>query len=201
MMPVPPFALGDVIFTCDNSTLLRKVISAAQSIGTRNANGADNPVHAAVVIGIGGAAPTVAEAVGSGIRHQALQPGNYRVFRAVDQNLAAHAAMCAEGCLAIKQVNGQDDYGEYATGRAILSPFRLTQGGQKATQSTSLFAREVTSFFCSNFVYKVYASAAELAGLAAVPITGGRSQIGPRDLMIAMDGDAANWTNEGRHHQ
>src|SRR5262245_52656704 len=98
-MAVPPFQLGDVIFTCDVDTKMHKVIAFAQVLGSGTGGGIASAVHAAIVIDapVGGA-PVVAEAVGSGLRAQALKAGKYRVYRTNNAALAAQAAACAEGC-------------------------------------------------------------------------------------------------------
>lgn len=197
-MPAPPFEVGDVLFTQSTSGFMRKVIAVAQTIGSIGRGGTAKSVHAAIVIALGqNGEPIIAESVGSGLRSRQAAAGNYRVYRyTANQDVAEAAAQCAEGCVAIKQSGaGGADYGAYAKLAAGQSPFNLS-GGSRLTADKSLFAHQATTFFCSNFVYKAFASAAELMALPTVPIANGRSQVGPRDLMVAMDGDP-RWTFQG----
>jgi hypothetical protein len=120
-----------------------------------------------------------------------------------NQHLAALAAGIAASCVSIR--GSIASYGDYDYGGAVKSPFRFKQRSHGRYQPTrgdsSLLTHEPTTFFCSNFVYKVYAEAAHWSGMANVPIKYGRDQIGPRDLMIAMDASGGNWRNEGQYRQ
>lgn len=203
-MAIPNFELGDVVFTCDSHGVMHSVITGAQRAGSAFRGGIAKAVHASIVIDNTGTVPIVAEAVGSGIRAQALQSGNYRVYRSSDSALAENAAFCAEGCISIRSLGtAAANYGCYKTGAAALSPFRVKQrsnGGRRPTHESSLFDNETTTFFCSNFVFKAYASAASILSRPNVQIKHARSQIGPRDLMIAMESDPS-WTYVGQHYQ
>lgn len=195
------FRRGDVLFTLstrETTNAMRKTITLAQKLGSINGLGEANAVHASIVIATyNDRPPLVAEAVGGGLRASPVELGIYSVFRCCDGQLASFAADCAEGCVAIRDGNfGGASYGKYNTGRAALSPFKKL-GGERETSAKSLFSNVKSSFYCSNFVYLAYASAAEILGLQFVPIARGREQIGPRDLMGAFIYQAASWENLG----
>jgi len=48
------------------------------------------------------------------------------------------------------------------------------------------------AFFCSNMVWRCYAAAAEVVGMAALPIPNSHGQLSPRDLEGLLIADR-NW--------
>src|SRR5262249_23888982 len=134
----------------------------------------------------------------------------YRVYRykgqyhlntsGVYQSDDGRLARAAAGWAAAQVERRADDptYGAYAFAAAATSPFSLMQRTGGGRQVAATASHECTTFFCSNFVFKAYAAASAELGLELVRIKHGRSQIGPRDLMIAFDKDKEEWEFMGR---
>ena len=198
---------GDVVFTCNISGGMRKLIAFAQTLGSAFKGGTATAVHAAVVYQVDGAgSPWIAESVGHGLREKLLTPSpdrSYRVYRYTGSGSAELTRLAADftqGCVAEAQ-RAPETFGMYAKGSAARSPFSFKargNNGYRQSQEKSLFDNPTSAFFCSNFAFKVYATAAAEMGTSAVPILYGRSLIGPRDLMISFDSDP-NWTHVGNY--
>jgi hypothetical protein len=200
-MAFPVLHRGDVLFTMSTNTALRAVIYVAQKVGSAFGGGAADAVHAAIVVRPG-KHPTIVESVGGGVRMVKVANGNYQIFHNKDDDLRKNAAWIAEGFAANRQNRGNfgigDDYGEYNTLSAALSPFRAQLGGFARTENNSPFALGPSGFFCSNLVFLAYAGAAETLGHDGVAIKHGRKNIGPRDLMAAFLDDGQHWTSIGQ---
>jgi hypothetical protein len=181
-MPLSHIRRGDVVFTVDTDTLMHKAINAAQVFG--NSTGHQNTVHAAIASGQGF---QVFESVGGGVRLAALKPGTYTIYAyrgTNEQEIREFAAQVAESFVANRQVD--PTYGDYNKFRAILSPVRSAKTRHNAvdhhTQQFGDGAKAHRSFYCSNFVFRCFAAAAEMCGHANIPIPDSRAQISPRDL-------------------
>jgi hypothetical protein len=185
---------GDVVFTADaTGSAMHGLITLAQKAGAAFGDGHANSVHAAIATGNGF---EVVESVGSGLRARALRNGNYRVYcyRGAQQDeVRDAAAMIAESYVAQKDFT--QGYGRYDKTKAAVSPFRASGGHMMVNAQTCQFgdgAFVSNKFFCSNMVWRCYAAAAEVVGLAALPIANSHAQLSPRDLegLLISDG---NW--------
>jgi hypothetical protein len=161
--------------------------------------GHGNSVHVALATGNG---DEVFESVGSGLKLRPLKPGTYRVYcyrGPLEDQIRDFATQVAESHLAQKDFSGPG-YGSYNKAKAMVCPFRLLSGGQTGpNQSTQQFGQGAsanTSFFCSNFVWRCYTAAGEIAGLTQLPIPNSYSQISPRDLEGLLN-RANNWHARG----
>lgn len=200
-MPISHLHRGDVVFTVDaKHTAMHMVIATAQRMGSAFHDGHANSIHAAIATGQG---YEVIESVGSGIRSQQLQAGNYRVFayRGPNQNeIREFAVEVAESHLAQRGLT--PGYGSYNKVKATKSPFRLGGGTNVVNAQTQQFgqgAHSHASFFCSNFVWRCYAAAAELTGQLQMPIPNSHSQLGPRDLEALLINSAMWHARNGGH--
>ena len=183
-MAISHLRRGDVVFTADLGTAMHKVIGAAQAVGSPGGGGHANSVHAAIATGNPG---EVFESVGSGLQLRPLKPGHYRVYcyrGPLKDEVRDFAALVAESYLAQKDFT--QGYGAYNKLKAAMCPFRLRSNAQPGpNQNTQQFGQggdTNSSFFCSNFVWRCYTAAGEMAGLTQLPIPNSYSQISPRDL-------------------
>lgn len=193
-MAISSLHRGDVVFLVDaKGSVMHAVIATAQRAGSAFGAGKANSVHAAIATGN---QDEVIESVGSGLRVSNLRPGNYRVYcyrGALFQEIREFAVEVAESHVA--QQGLTQNYGQYNKVKATLCPFRPSGGHKQNNVQTQQFgegAHAHSSFFCSNFVWRCYTAASEVAGLVQLPIPNSHSQLSPRDLEGLLF-NSSNW--------
>ena len=181
-MPLTHIRRGDVVFTVDAATPMHVAITSAQVFG--KSPGRLRSVHVAIAAGGG---YDIFESVGGGVRKQPLKHGDYAIYcyRGPKQaEVREFAAQVAESFVALRTID--PTYGDYNKFRGALSPLRSSSTKHNVidhhTQQFGAGAKAHRSFFCSNFVFRCFAAAAELSGLQTIPIPDSRAQISPRDL-------------------
>ncbi len=197
-MPISHIRRGDVIFTADTHGVMHKVITGAQKLGSAYGPGHANSVHVALATGNG---DEVFESVGSGLKQRPLKPGTYRIYcyrGQLEDEIRDFAVQVAESHFV--QRDFTHGYGSYNKRKAMICPFQSRSRGQQGSnQNTQQFGEEGhshSSFFCSNFVWRCYTAAGEMAGLVQLPIPNSHSQISPRDLEALLT-RANNWHARG----
>lgn len=194
---------GDVLMKHHYSGPVHALISLAQRLHSAG-NVKDEYVHAAIYIGQG----RIAESIAGGITATRLMgqghPYVYDVCRYGDADIAGIAGAVAEGWVAVKR--GQDpgyqpaalheihrkDYrfGGYAYGGAVTSAIQNVGSQPHYQPGADLWGSDgrpgITSTYCSEFVVKAYHAAGQTAQPRQVPIRINGDRATPKMLLDTL---------------
>lgn len=195
--------VGDVLLEHSQGHAVQRLIKAGEALFSRNVHGGSSDiVHAALYVGDAGGRQYVMESTGDGLnRNDITNTGvSYEVYRYVDSGVAEIAAAVAESYVCEAQKGGEA-YGTYAYSKSLGSVFSSSSRGSGAvTAESGLWGASQhppsTSFYCSNFVVRVFQAAGQTLSPPVVPIDADYRHVSPKELQSRLN-QSTNWTHFG----